>query len=257
MNAQEKYIIRVCQTALYFFEMFEEKQDGDTRAIGLIKPTSKITNVKMRDFVLNDLYKSRGLSLTEAAVQLATWLSERDDTLAGSESIETALRAECAFYERGMRVVMNNEVIERSYIRLARYYRQMYAEDAGPHTRAPVYFIPPKYIPQSESHEHKRLGKTPSGEGEHVVPCAAIRDYCLRYFNDGRHIDEVVKLIRRLLVVVYTTPDEMKKFDTGRSGLKEKMPNEWDLETSCIFDRLHNKKIQFDVPVGLFCTCKP
>jgi hypothetical protein len=227
--------------------MFEEGNDGHTQAIELLKPVSKVKNVEMRHFVLNDLYRSRGLSLTEAAVELAVWLDENDVAPKGMNDIGTELRAACAPYERKVREVTDDsEMIERSYIRLARYYFQMYAEDAGQHTRVPDYFIPIASIPRGKSH-------TGTSHPEHVVPCAVIRDYCLAYFEQNRSLDEVVKLIRRLLVIVDISEEERKILDTGRSALKDKMPEGWDLEKDCIFARLHSAKIKFDVPLG--CSC--
>ncbi|OGQ52435.1 MAG: hypothetical protein A3J24_13240 [Deltaproteobacteria bacterium RIFCSPLOWO2_02_FULL_53_8] len=250
MNDQEIYISRVCQTALFFWEIFEEKKgDGDTRAIELLKPTPKVTNVKMRDFVLNDLFRSRGLSLTEAAIQLAAWLNECGFAAEGTEDIEIALRSACAPYERKMRVITDvNEVIDRSYIRLARYIRQIYAGGAQGHTRVFDYFIPLESIPTGRSHSG-------ISHPEHVVPCAVILKTCLDYFaQNGQSLDEVVKLIRKLLVIVYIAEEERKTLDTGSSALKDKMPPGWDLENGCIFARLHSAKIEFDAPPEFACT---
>jgi hypothetical protein len=238
--------------------MFEEKRDGHTQAIKLIKPISKVTNVEIRKIALNGFYETPRFSLTETALQLAKLLGERDDAPDATSEIEAAIRNACAPFERPMQDVTDRQRIERSYIRLARYYRQMYDEKQGAHTRAPDYFIPPEYIPRGKSHDYLLHGKSPSGKdiGEHVVPCAAIRMYCTSYFAAGMSIDEVAKLIRRLLVIVHTDQNEADKFDTGGSGLKDKMPPRWDLETGCIFQRLHEKEIKFTAPDGLACSCK-
>jgi hypothetical protein len=247
MNEQEIYVSRVSQTALFFWEMFEENQGGHTEAIKLLKPTPKLSNVQLRGFVLNDLYRTRGLALTEAAVQLAAWLERQNYAPKGAVNIESAIRAYCAPYERDMRVITDdNEVLERSFVRLARYYYLMHAEEAGRHTRVPDYFIPNNCIPRGRSHSG-------TVHPEHVVPCAAIREYCLKYFVEGRSLDEVVKLIRRLLVIVDVSIDEWKKLDEGPSALKDIMPPEWDLETGCIFARLHLAEIKFDPPPGFTC----
>lgn len=253
MNEQEKYIKRVCQTALFFWEMFEEKRgDGHTQAIKLLKPTSKVSNVKIREFILNDLYKSQGLSLTEAAVQFATWLSDLGASPWVARDIESALRSECAPYENKLCDITKEEWIERSYIRLARYYRMVYEEDNGPHTRAPDYFIPLEGIPQGESHSG-------TSHPEHVVPCAVIRNYCLKYFEENQKywsLDEVVKLIRKLLVIVYISEAERIMLDVGPDALKDRMPSEWDFDNGCIFDRLHKakKEIKFVLHSGLTCA---
>jgi hypothetical protein len=88
------------------------------------------------------------------------------------------------------------------------------------------------------------------------VPCAAIRNYCIKCFKEGRSIDEVVKLIRRWLVIVDITKIEKKKLDEKPHPLMDKMPDGWDMDNGCIYDRLHKKEIKFDAPEGFPCTCK-
>lgn len=233
---------------VFFWEMFEENQGGHTEAINLLKPTPKLSNVQLRDFVLNDLYKTRGLALSDAAVQLAAWLDRQNYAPKGVVNMESAIRAYCAHYERDIRVVTDeNEVLERSYVRLARYYYLMHAEGAGRHTRVPDYFIPNNRIPRGQSHSG-------TNHPEHVVPCAAIREYCLNHFEEGQTLNEVVKLIRRLLVIVDISIDERKKLDEGSTALKDIMPPGWDLETGCIFARLHWAEIKFTHPPGLTCA---
>jgi hypothetical protein len=123
----------------------------------------------------------------------------------------------------------------------------MHAENAGRHSRVPEFFIPVNRIPRGQSHSRTE-------HPEHVVPCAAIREYCLNYFEEGRSLDEVVKLIRRLLVIVDISIDEWRKLDEGSSALKDIMPPGWDLETGCIFARLHWANITFDAPPGFACA---
>jgi len=231
--------------------MYEEDNDGHTQVIALLKPTPKVSNVELRNFVLHNLYQSRELSLTEAAIHLAAWLRERNFAPEGTEAIDAALREVCYPYEREKRIVTDLEVTERSFLRLARYIRQMHTEGASQHTRVFDYFIPPKAIPRGKSHKGY-------SHPEHVVPCAFIRDTCLSYFAKDKDysLDDLVKLIRRLLVIVDIAEEERKTLDIGPFALKDKMPPGWDLETGCIYDRLHKAKpeIKFDHPSGFTCS---
>lgn len=259
MNDKEKYVSRVCQTTLYLWELFEERKihGADTQVIDELMPKAKGKACQLRKFVLEELFEKQHLSFTEAAVHLAKWLESLDDTLEKTLVIETSLRAECAPYEREMRGITDKkEVIERSYIRLARYYRLMSNEDpsAGIESRAPEYFIDHKQLPHGKSHKLPCNPKKGDFHEEHVVPCAAIREYCRSYFYNGRSIDEVAKLIQKLLAIVEITKLEKIKLDEGSPNLQYKMPSGWNPESGCIFERLHVNEIKFDAPPGFACA---
>ena len=253
------FIRRVFETALFFRDMYEEGNDGNTKAIELLKPIKSVKNTTVRQFVLHELYKQRRLTLTEAAVQLAAWQPDGNAPLFIKDtSIAAELRALCFPHERKMRdlsdmanKIVENEVIQRSFFRAARYIQRIVNENAPAHSRVVELFIPEVFVPRG-------YGKNGSGHREHVVPCVFLRDECIARFSNGATIDQVANFLQRNVVIVEITKEEQKRLDgsitNGGMGLKNSMPNEWQFDTGCIFQRLHAAKIAFDPPQE-FGTC--
>lgn len=252
MNERDKYVRRIFETALFFRDMYEENNDGSTIAIGLVKPIRGAKNSDVRKFVLYDLYRTCGLSLTEAALQLAAWQPNCQERLPYNvDSIEADLRALCLEYERDIRSVAGPELVERSFLRAARYILRMLTEGASAHSRIVEVFVPDAFVPRG-------AGKNGPGHREHVVPCVFLRDAGLDLFRKGASIDEVARFLRRYVVIVDISVPEQKYLDgsltSGGLGLKNSMPAGWDLQTGCIFQRLHDAAIKFDPPDG-FAEC--
>lgn len=269
MNTRDKYVRSVFQTALYLWEMYEEgSSDTHTDIVWLLSDRrvwsrfegdgdSEYTKRLVRH-ILNDLYRSQKVLLTEAAIELAKWLAKYYDAPALTQDIESELRAACAPHEREKQCIDETEKVDRSYIRLARYLLHRAEINLGADTRAfrtQTFNGYPISFPKGESHQFMRE-KPPKKEGEHVVPLAAIRDYCNEYFRDNQTLDENTKLkgaaerIRKWLVVIYTTPTEMNILGPG-SAYQSKMPDGWE----CIYARLHWARIEFVPPESHPCTC--
>lgn len=255
MNAEVNYISRIVQTTNFFFETNEEGTGGgSTKIIDLIKPHASIGNVELRNFLLNDLFRKRSFTLTEAASELTSWLNLRGIPLPAVEDLDGKVRLACQPFERPPRnVITPIEILDRAFIRLARYIRLMQTTDVSRHSRVFDYFIPPNAILRGRSRKAPLINFHP----EHVVPCAYIRDLCLKVFDgasiyDGvtvvdASIEDIVPTIRRLLAVVRISQDERECIDKGPKALKDSMPKNWDSKAGCIYERLHEKNIVFEL----------
>lgn len=126
------------------------------------------------------------------------------------------------------------------------YYRQMFGDGVNRDTRVPDYFILREFIPQGRSREGTQ-------HPEHVVPCAVLRDTAIRYFEQGRSLNQVVKMLERWLVIVWISPPEKARLDTGTQALKDRMPTGWNEESDCMYQRLHDKNIAFILPAARPC----
>jgi hypothetical protein len=89
------HVRKVFETVRFFWEMWEEGSGGHTRAIEFHKPTN-LSNTSIRDLVLGDFYKQRGLSLYEAAADLAKWLELKDVAPVFDATMEADLAILCA-----------------------------------------------------------------------------------------------------------------------------------------------------------------
>lgn len=254
MDEREKYARRVFETALFFLEMWEENNDGQTTAIQLLKPNSFVKNTSLRKFVLHDLYKKRGLNLTEAAVQLALWQPEGSAPPAFAfGEIELQLRSLCHSHEQvRQEITCEKAKKRRAFLRAARYIKRIDAEGAPAHSRVVEAFIPESFVP-------KGRGLKGQGHREHVVPCVCLRDESRsRFINKGATIEQVADFLERHVVIIEIHPEEQKDLDgskqNGYKGLKNKMPDGWSFDKGCIFDRLHEANIAFAPPIG-FAPC--
>lgn len=250
MNERQKFIRRVFETALFFRDMYEEGNDGNTNAIKVLKPTPSVKNTAVRKFVLGELYIAQDLNLTDAAIRLAIWANDKEQTQYDLEGIEVDLRALCLVHEREIRQIygQTEEMIKRSFLRAARY---IHAEGASAHSRAVEIFVPDEFVPRG-------FGTKGPGHREHVVPCVYLREKCLDLFAEGATIEQVAQFLRRYVVIVDITKDEQGCLDrsiaNGGMGLKNSMPPGWQLDTGCIFQRLHDANIAFEPPKG-YSTC--
>lgn len=255
MTPEVNYISRIVQTTNFFFETHEEGTGGgSTRIINLIKPHATIGNVELRNFLLNDLFRKRSLALTDAALELTSWLNLRGISHPAIEDVDAKIRLACQPFERPPRnVTAPTEILDRAFIRLARYIRLMQTTDVSRDSRVFDYFIPDNAVLRGRSRKAPARNFHP----EHVVPCAYIRDICLKVFDGAKIYDEatvvdasiedIVPILRRLLAVVRISQDEWKCLDEGPNALKYSMPDNWDFETGCIYERLHEKNIAFDL----------
>jgi hypothetical protein len=254
MDARALYIDKVRETALFFFELLEEGQDGHTQAIAVLKPGA-VGNVVMRDKVLGEFYRARKLSLTDAALALHHWLAQQGKGLGNAPGIEAAVSTACAPYERPVGTVVDlTEKQARAFRRLARYYRLIYTHRLAisNHSRVVEYFVPEAWVPRGTSIA-RATGSVDGTHPEHVVPCAYIREACLTRYAEDWTEDDVAQMIQRWLVLVDITTDEAARLDNGADALKYVMPPGWDPIAGCIFQRLHQMKIDFTAPSGWLC----
>lgn len=248
MDEREKHILRVFETALFFRDMHEEDNDGQTTAIELLKPLKSTRNTVVRQAVLHDFYKRRGLSLADAAVELAKGLpddSERPPFTV--EDIESDLRAICVAQDRPFQSVKDQKevIIRRAFLRAARYIRRIPTEGVSAHSRVVERFIPEEFVPRGK-------GKDGPGHGEHVVPCVLLLKECIARFAREDSLDQVADFLRQNVVIVDITEKQREYLDgsprSGGLGLKTKMPHWWKFDSDCIFQRLHCAEIEFDPP---------
>jgi len=91
--------------------------------------------------------------------------------------------------------------------------------------------------------EYIELNKktTEHSYGEHVVPCAYIRNYAFEMFLDGKRTEDVAKMIGRLLRIAYITPEERKRVDAMHVST---MPSDWNPESGSILRRLEDAGVE-------------
>ncbi len=210
--------------------------------------TQTLENIEYVDprLVLGDFYKQRGLSLYEAAAELAKWLELKDAAPAFDAAMDADLAILCANAAKPFQTVTDAEtIIQRSFVRLVRYLQQTRLASEGAHSRCFEYYLAAEQVPTGYG---KNSGKHP----EHVVPCAFLRDRCIARLAQGASAEEVAQEIRPFLVIVMITEAECTYLDNGPAcgglGLKDAMPANWDFETGDIFARLHVAGIAFDPP---------
>lgn len=241
------YVRRLVATAYFFLEMAEEKSNGDSRLFKAIKPHAAIGLSDARDLFLNRLYHY-GLGLTEAALAFNEWLIERSLVPDYCDHIESAIRTECQAYARPFEMVQSDETrLRRSYLRLARFYLLMYCEGGSFHSRAPEWTV------AGETPQSNQSAERPCGE--HVVPCATIGRIAMDLYAEEASIHDVAQVIRRLLVIIYITPEQKVALDNGPANWRDVMPKDWVLGKGCIYARLHGKAIDFDPLLSHPCTC--
>ena len=107
-------------------------------------------------------------------------------------------------------------------------YDPRYRNEAGVHSRIFDALIPDVYIELNS----KALGR---GRKEHVVPCAYIRNLSFKMYHENASIDDVAKMISKLLKIAYITEDQRKKVDSIH---KYSMPENWNWKTDSILERL-------------------
>ncbi|WP_433704441.1 DNA translocase FtsK [Paraburkholderia sacchari] len=245
---QAAHVRKVFETVRFFWEMWEEGSVGDTRAIEFHKPT-RLSNTSIRDLVLGDFYKRRGLSLYEAAAELAKWLELKDAAPVFDATMEADLAILCATAARPFQPVRDAEtIIQRSFVRLVRYLLQTRLASEGAHSRCFEYYLAEEQVPTG-------YGKNGGTHPEHVVPCAFLRDRCIARLAQGASVEEMAQEIRPFLVIVMITEAECSYLDNGPAcgglGLKDTMPANWDFETGDIFARLHVADIAFNPPATM------
>ena len=191
---------QVFETALYFREMLDQENIGDTRAIRLLSPYH-ISAVKVREFTLG-LYRHDGFSLKDAAIRLALW---NPDGTAGKYSTEMlGVQIGLLFQEYEADVKSHpwpSDLVERAFYRLARYLHREWAQSVPGNSRVFEFFLPAESVPRGLSHRGK-------GHAEHVVPCQFLRKHCIDLFKAGVTVHDVARACRENLAIVDIHPEE-------------------------------------------------
>lgn len=248
-DANLNYIERVSQLAVFFFELAEEEQNGHSRLIRDQLPSRALNWKQVRTQFREIWYGNQALSLTEAALAFHHWIEERNAAPKNLVEAEAGIRALCLPYERPFRPITDSRLrLDRAYLRLARFYRRMVREDVTLHSRTVERFVSNAEAPQNQG--------MPGYHPEHVVPCVVIRDMAMACFEAHASIYDVASMLRRWLVVIWIEQSHRTLLDQGENNLKNRMPENWDRMTGCVYARLHEKKIGF-VPAPTHpCTCR-
>lgn len=245
---------KIFETARFFWEVWEEGGQGDTRAIALLNP-AKVSSSALRDLVLGRFYRQEGLSLGQAAHALARWLGQHEAGQDRGADLMAEMDSLCANANRPFQPVTGDEaIIARSFVRLVRYLELTRRWGLGAHSRCFEAFLASAHVPVGHGHDG---GNYP----EHVVPCAYLRNRCLALLEDGYLIEDVARAIRPFLAIVMITDEQRKRLDfspaAGGLGLKDVMPQGWTFETGNIYARLHAANIAFEPPANPGKTSPP
>ena len=103
------------------------------------------------------------------------------------------------------------------------------------HSRLADHILYPSWITVGETIETDR-----PFHHEHIVPCAYLFDECFKLFA-SRELDvarkESLFLLKRCLKVVVISKEKASLLD-GSMGLRDKMPNDWNIITGDPFARI-------------------
>ena len=254
--ARPRYVNRLVALSLFFFECFEEGHIGDSRIPGLLSPVAGLSMQVMRDLFLVRWFRDEQLSMGQAALAFHAHLvdSGRADHTDGS--IADAIAVACVQHARKPAMhLSHDDKIDRAHLRLARCYRHMLADGVDRESRVIEWYVPGEYVTRGISKMRRERSLAEGTHAEHVVPCAFIRDTALRYLSEGRSLDDVVQMTKRLLTIIDISEPERALLDDGANALRYVMPPAWDTVNGCIFARLHVKLIAFAPGSGFACAC--
>jgi len=238
------YVRAVFETVRYFWEMWEEGAAGDTRVMNLLKPSHKVGNRGLRNYVLYGCFETQKMSFVEAAIALADHWHEQGLGPSLTDDDYAELTVMCATAIQPFSEASEPSlVLQRSFIRLARY---LTLKGLNAHTRCFEYFLHGVYnVPIG-------YGNDGGGWGEHVVPLAYIRKHCVEKIAGGGSFDDTAKDIKRFLTIIYITPEQSARLDkeptSGGLGLRSTMPEFWCPTTGSIYARLELAGIEFAPP---------
>lgn len=248
-DARLTHFERVVQLALFYFELAEEDSDAHSEIARPQVAWAGIHWKTVQQQFRSTWYGEQKLPLTEAALAFNAWLGMHGVAEALLEEAPSAIRAGCLPYERQFRPVRDErERLDRLYVRMARFFRRGVREDFSHHSRVAEYFVGNDLAPHSE--------KVSGFHGEHVVPCAVLRDVAFDCYAARWSVTDVAALMKRLLVVAYIPQEAKSLLDSGRHCLRDRMPDPaWDPLKGCIYARLHAKKIDVPFVVEYPCAC--
>lgn len=248
-----RFLAKVLELAWFFRDLHEDREGGDPRAIQLLRPWGA-TPTQFKELISWGMYRDQSLTLTKAAVATLAACPEEFLPTPHVAALRDQLVTMCAPEERPFfTVTTRQQIYERSVTRFARYVRLVAADIAQRDTRAVDHFVQRAWIPTGRAH-------IPAGAErwfEHVVPCVFIFAECERRFraDPGLDISVMSAWLKRYLVAVEIPKVVADQLD-GPMGLKMVMPEGWNWEGGCVFERLHKANLSFDLPPGSMCCTK-
>lgn len=245
------YARRVANLAIYCFELAEQDNDAHSELVQMMLPLAvpKSQWREVRNFFRRDCYATGEMTISQAALAFHAWALERGSSPAAHSRFDLMIREECLPYERPfLRITNPTESLNRAYIHMARFFRQVASGVLPYHSRPSAFFIQDDRAPQSE----KQPGRT---HAEHVVPCAVQRDIACEMFRREHSVYDVAQILKKLHVVIWIDSNQAYVLDNGPDSFRSRMPAGWQPETNCIYARLHDKKIPFNPPLSHPCTC--
>jgi hypothetical protein len=143
----------------------------------------------------------------------------------------------------------DDELKKRAFERTAWVLKHCYDEQAEEftgearlHSRLFDTLIPDVYVFIGKSAAAvvaTEQGKLPYRE--HVVPCAYIRNLSFKLYSEGKTVDDVASMVKRLLNIAFITPDEAKLIDKKH---KATMPDDWSWMEDSVTRRLDDDRIK-------------
>ena len=160
------------------------------------------------------------------------------------ESGEYALLNRGNTVRKSWRMIMSrfgiDKLKQRSFERIAFVLKHFYEEQAEDfkagnialHSRIFDTLILDEYIYIGKSEAAAKL-KVPYKE--HVVPCAYIRNCAFRLYSEEKTVNDVAKMVSKLLKIALIAPDEASLLD---KKYRSTMPLDWNWETDSTCRRL-------------------
>lgn len=266
----EQYARSVFETALYLSELaISDGGGGHSVALREIKPQN-IADWSAPRRVLSRIRSSApGPQGDVSLLEVCRWVAELDGEGCAPapytfHQIERLAREKCEWWEpQALRRAPTDSDDDFSYatglMASARYLHRIYLEGiemGGGHSRLDLFVRQHLRAPGTSRKWEAKSATVDSmdryEQDEHVVPCAFIRDNCLRQYAQGASVAQVANYIGRHMVIVKLLKEESICLDAspenGGYGLKTTMPKGWRVGVDSIFARLHFAEIKFTPP---------
>jgi len=245
---------RIVHASAFLVEREEESgalRTGDTVALNWMAPVG-MSAQDARSFQ-HQVIRPAQLSATPAALALRRILLERGLTVAELPTESEIVQASEPLERHFSPVNLDDTALrlDRAVMRGVRYIWQIHTIKARQHSRIFDSFVPDGLIPRGRS---AALVDGEKIHREHVVPCCELLILCRTAFEQlpgpravvapHQTVRELTGLVRSLLAIVEITPREAAAMDAVH---KWSMPEGWQAESGCLFERLHRWNIAFEM----------
>lgn len=249
-----RLLSRIVHSSAFLVEREEEEgalRRGDTMALDWMAPVG-MSAQDARNFQHQVIRPAR-LSVIPAAMALRRHLLERGLASGESPTESEVVQASAPLERCFSRVAVDESALrlDRAVMRGVRYIWQIHTIEARQHSRVFETFVPDRLIPRGRS---ATLVAGQKMHREHVVPCCELLLLCQAAFKrlpgpqtvvaPQQTARELTDLVRSLLAIVDVTPREASEMDSVH---KWRMPEGWQPETGCRFERLHRWNIAFEM----------